>query len=347
MPLLKIKRKIVTFLIIYFAVYLVVILVPACVYGIFSADTRSDTEKLSENSEAPPDFLDGAIPSSQPVDKGDKQKYFTLYDEATSETLQLTAEELLPAAIACEMDLSAPREALKAQAVACYTLFCKKRADGEIITCNSEKRQVYATDETLRERWGEDFDGHMELLRDIVDEVDGQLLTWEGEPILAPYYAISGGCTETAANVWQIDLPYLQAVASAGDAFSDGYASTVRMTAEEFSAAAAEMENPPNLSGAEADWLTDLSYSPSGYVKTAFLGGVEVSGQELRTIFSLRSACFDFAYRDGEFIFTVRGWGHGVGMSQAGAVFMAKRGADYKEILAHYYPGTVLETAVS
>lgn len=45
----------------------------------------------------------------------------------------------------------------------------------------------------------------------------------------------------------------------------------------------------------------------------------------------------------GSFVFKVYGWGHGVGMSQYGAIQMAKDGSDYKEILTHYYPGTTIK----
>lgn len=45
----------------------------------------------------------------------------------------------------------------------------------------------------------------------------------------------------------------------------------------------------------------------------------------------------------GKFVFTTYGWGHGVGMSQEGAISMAKNGKDYKQILAAYYPGTTLK----
>ena len=80
-------------------------------------------------------------------------------------------------------------------------------------------------------------------------------------------------------------------------------------------------------------------------VKKSFtLGGERFSGVELRTLFSLRSTAFTLDY-DGDFRFTVTGFGHGVGMSQYGAEVMAEEGSDYREILAHYYPGTELETA--
>ncbi len=79
-----------------------------------------------------------------------------------------------------------------------------------------------------------------------------------------------------------------------------------------------------------------------GAVACAVLGGVVFSGTELRELFSLRSTAFTLSYSGGSFVFTVTGFGHGVGMSQYGANVMASRGADYREILSHYYPGTVL-----
>ena len=60
------------------------------------------------------------------------------------------------------------------------------------------------------------------------------------------------------------------------------------------------------------------------------------------TILSLRSPSFTVECKDNTFTFHVTGYGHGVGMSQYGANAMAKSGADYREILAHYYPGTQL-----
>ena len=72
------------------------------------------------------------------------------------------------------------------------------------------------------------------------------------------------------------------------------------------------------------------------------LGGVRLTGTELRSLFSLRSTAFQLSLNEGVFVFTVTGHGHGVGMSQYGAQVMAENGADYREILAHYYPGTTL-----
>jgi len=363
------SQIILTFLIFYG----VITLLPACVYGFaktqgsepgsnasspetspFSVQEKASPlpEEASSaptasasSSNAAPGFLDGlAIAPQSASSEVPKEDAFTLYDQSTGETLQVSGRELLPAAIACEMDLFSPGEALKAQAVACYTLFSRKRAAGETIACDSANWQVWTTEDVMREHWGEDYEDNMAILDQAAEQVYGQLLQWEGEPILAAYFAISSGSTENAGNVWEGELPYLRAVASPGDALSDGYLSTARFTPEGFREAAASYfaKDPPELSGPEESWLTDVECTASGYVKSAVLGGKTVSGPDLRSAFSLRSACFQIEYTEGEFVFTVRGWGHGVGMSQAGAVFLAKRGADYREILAHYYPGASL-----
>ena len=78
-------------------------------------------------------------------------------------------------------------------------------------------------------------------------------------------------------------------------------------------------------------------------METITIGGVTLTGAQARDAFPRRSTHFTVAYRDGAFVLTVQGSGHGVGMSQYGANVMAQSGAGYKEILAHYYPGTALE----
>ena len=65
-------------------------------------------------------------------------------------------------------------------------------------------------------------------------------------------------------------------------------------------------------------------------------------GKELRSLLDLRSSDFAISWDGAKFIFTVTGYGHGVGLSQYGADYMARQGATFDEILAHYYPGTTL-----
>ena len=61
-----------------------------------------------------------------------------------------------------------------------------------------------------------------------------------------------------------------------------------------------------------------------------------------RSLLGLRSSDFTVACDGASFTFTVRGYGHGVGLSQYGADYLARQGATFDEILAHYYPGATL-----
>ena len=85
--------------------------------------------------------------------------------------------------------------------------------------------------------------------------------------------------------------------------------------------------------------ITDRTESDSGAVLSVVIGDKTVSGQKIRELFDLRSASFTYEISDEKIKFTVRGYGHGVGLSQYGADFMARQGADYEEILKHYYKG--------
>ena len=97
-----------------------------------------------------------------------------------------------------------------------------------------------------------------------------------------------------------------------------------------------------DFSGPEETWIGPSEQDAGGRVAYQELGGVAIPGKELRALFSLRSTAFSLTYEEGLFLFTVTGFGHGVGMSQYGAMVMARDGADYREILSHYYPGTEL-----
>ena len=90
------------------------------------------------------------------------------------------------------------------------------------------------------------------------------------------------------------------------------------------------------------NWIVIIERSPSGYITQAEVGGVLVHGQQVRTALGLRSSCFDIKYSGGTFSIITKGYGHGVGMSQYGANFMAEDGKSYKEILAHYYQSAEL-----
>ena len=98
-----------------------------------------------------------------------------------------------------------------------------------------------------------------------------------------------------------------------------------------------------NLSGSPSNWFTNIQQTETGAVLSLEVGGVSVSGTQLRTLLGLRSTTFTIDFTDTEVIFSVTGYGHGVGMSQYGANVLAEEGATCQEILEHYYTGATVE----
>ncbi len=94
------------------------------------------------------------------------------------------------------------------------------------------------------------------------------------------------------------------------------------------------------LSGDASGWFGATQWYNTGYVQSVQVGGQSVAGVQLRKALGLRSNCFSISFSEGKFFILTHGYGHGVGLSQWGAHLMAEQGADWHEILAHYFPGT-------
>ena len=274
---------------------------------------------------------------------------FTLYDESTHRTLTVPDDEFLAAAVVCEMPLTYADEALRAQAVAAYTVYDYQRAArraagrrGADFTCRSANWLIYTTPEQMRARWGNRYAEYQARLDRVLHSVRGQRLTYGGARVLAVYSALSAGTTDAAADVWGGALPYLVPVDSAWDCAAPDFETIVSVSAADFRTALFAENASCNFSGAPAEWLGAADCTASGLVRQMQIGGQAFGGETLRVRFALRSAHFTLTWNGTDFEFVVHGYGHGVGMSQYGANAMAQSGADYRTILAHYYPGTEL-----
>ena len=264
-----------------------------------------------------------------------------LSDGKTRET---TMADYLVGVVAAEMPASFEPEALKAQAVAARTYILDRAAHpveahrGAAVCGDPGCCCAYWSEAEMREQWGADFRKNLRRIRRAVRETDGQRLTYAGEPIRAVFHSCSGGQTEASAALWGA-LPYLVSVSSPETAADvPGFETEVTVSTQD--AAQALGITPPDD---PAQWIGSITRDDSGRAATVTLGGRTITGAEARALFDLRSTDFTAEYRDGNLVFHVTGSGHGVGMSQYGANVMARDGADYTEILAHYYPKTILE----
>lgn len=275
-----------------------------------------------------------------------------IYNESTKTVDTVPMRDFLLGAVAAEMPMSYSDEALKAQAVAShsYALALKQSSNGgnpnlqgAYFSANPAQRMGYITDETMRTLWGADYEANRARLEQLVDSVGDQILRYDANPALACYHAISNGTTETSENVWGTSVPYLVSVDSPYDITSEDYTATVTFSVSEMeSALASQLSLAPD--GDPGTWFGTPELTAAGTVRSIPVGTGSAAGTDLRKALSLRSAAFTITY-NGVFTVTTRGYGHGVGMSQFGANAMALTGKSYRDILAHYYPGTQMGTA--
>lgn len=287
------------------------------------------------------------VPDSAPAPSTADAETFLLTNAATGEVFSLSRRDYLIGAVAAEMPVSWPDEALKAQAIAAhsYLLYCRDHSaqpEQGWLSVDPARRQGCLTEPVLRSYWGTAYDANYTRLSALVDQVTTKVLYYEDAPAGTSYFAISNGRTEASENVWGAPLPYLVPVDSATDQTAENFTYTITLTADQMQAALTETLGLAPDGTPPERWFGQPTLTASGYVASIPLWGQSVTGPALRRSLGLRSACFSIEWGDGNFTVTTQGYGHGVGLSQWGAKALAEQGASCQEILAHYFPHTEL-----
>ena len=296
-------------------------------------------------------------PASPPSDTETSEtkwdKNVTLSIKNGTKVEQMTLESYLIGVVRGEMPASFELEALKAQAAAersyIYYQLSKgrKEAHPDADFCTDHTCcSAYLSESNAKEKWASDFLPFNARVTQAVADTDGQVALYNGAPILAVFHSSSAGKTATAGDVWSGDLPYLASVSSPESAENvPNYYSTVTFSAEEARQLLLAAHPELKLAGTPDKWFGDVTENGSGRVETVRVGDADIEGTELRTIFSLRSACFTVAADAAGVTFRVTGYGHGVGMSQYGANQLAREGKTWQEILEWYYTGVTIGNA--
>ncbi len=247
--------------------------------------------------------------------------------------------EYIIGCVAAEMSPLCHSEALKAQAVASYTYAMYVTDNSEkSISDSPDKNQGYISQEERKEKWKENYEKYEKKIEDAVDAVGGNIITYEGRTALTVYHSICIGRTQSAENMWGQEYPYLQSVESAGDILSPDRTSEHTFSEAEYIDIL--KKNGISTSETPEENAGETKENPNGYISEIDINGENIPASEFRKIFNLESTCFEVEYSDGEYIVTCNGSGHGVGMSQYGADYMARQGSTWQEIIKHYYKGT-------
>jgi SpoIID/LytB domain protein len=260
-----------------------------------------------------------------------------------------------------------PEEALKAQIVAARTYAWRSIRQGTFgrrglgyDICATVACQVFHGRDVVEGPFGERWSA-------AVQATAGEVLTYEGRPILARYSSTSGGRTQANEEVFPNEgpYPYLKSVEDPHDEVSPFHRWTSRFTREEFDAVLAR---GGSLSRAVPVAEAGVRDVPGGEDQLVVVGrdgtSVEIGVSAFRFFLSdvaprvspdrfpgprsdgtnllpatMPSSRFDIEVTDDEVVIRGRGFGHGVGMSQYGALGQAEAGIGYADILAHYYQG--------
>ena len=253
---------------------------------------------------------------------------------------ELPFEKYIEGVVASEIGKDWNMEAMKAQAVISrtYAVYQKGLNVGkDYHITSSVLHQVYK---------GDNAD---ETVSNAVKETTGEILTYEKKPVETFYHSTCADKTELPEEVWGKSYPYLKSVLCMDK--NSPYEHWLRR----FSVA--EIEKALNIKGIKN--ININSFTSTGRVKTlkivtesSRLGEspeeteLEVKAVDLRKLFGykeLPSTQFSVSITGSEVVFEGSGYGHGVGLSQWGALELANEGKNYKEILQYYYPGTILQ----
>ena len=260
---------------------------------------------------------------------------------------EMTMADYLWGVVAAEMPAAFEEEALKAQACAArtYTLIQQeggKHEDADLCA-DSTCCQAYVERAAAEARWGLNAGAYGEKITRAVAATDGLGVLYGGQPIQALFFSSAPGKTVDAVEVWGNSVAYLKSVDSPEGEEVPNYRSQVRLSAGEVKELVLKSYPGADLSGDPGGWFGVPAPGESGTVSSVTVGGVTLTGGQVRGLFALRSAAFTVAWDGSNFTFDVTGYGHGVGMSQYGANALAKEGRTFREILTWYYTGTTVE----
>ena len=256
---------------------------------------------------------------------------FMLKTENNGEMVEMSLEDYVLCVLRQEVPSYYEKEALKAQAVAIRSYALRKFTNTSHLCTDFKHCMAYLSRGDAMKKWGKDFKRFESIYKNAVEETKNQVLYYNNEIANTVFFAISSGRTENAEDVWGGKVPYLVSTESKEDLSAERLESRVEFDLNEFR----------EKLGVSFVNVTSVERTESGMVKTMTISDKTFKGNEIRSLFSLRSANFEIEVTD-KVIFKVKGYGHGVGMSQNGANECAKKGMNYKDILFKYYKGTRL-----
>lgn len=280
-----------------------------------------------------------------------------VYVKSEDITKQMGLDEYLKGVVAAEMPASFEPEALKAQAVAARTYAFARykkvyssnndREKGADVCTDPGDCQAWISKDAAIKNWGKSIGSkNWKKIEKAVNDTHGIILVYNGAIANPVFHSNAAGRTENSEDVWDgVSVPYLKSVISKGDELGKDYKTDVTISAADF---IKKLKGSyPSFKYTGKDISSDIQiieYTSGGRAKTVKIANVTMKGTDFRKLFELKSANFIVQKADKDVVkLTTYGNGHGVGLSQWGANYLAKNGGGFEEILKHYYIGIQLD----
>ncbi len=253
---------------------------------------------------------------------------------------EVPLEDYVLGVVSGEMPISFTEEALKAQAVCARTYVIRKMENNknkEYDVVDTIDNQVYQDIEQLQNKWKSKYEENVQKLKKIVKETEKEYLTYDGKVIEVFFFSTSNGHTENSEEVFTKALPYLKSVDSSFDEeVSPVFKKEVEMSLSDF-------YTKLSLPYSKKLEYKVLERTQAGSVKKIKINGKEYKGTEVRKLLGIRSTYFELLVNGTNVSIKTTGYGHGVGMSQYGALALSNKGYTYDKILKYYYQGVEIE----
>nr|WP_306419013.1 stage II sporulation protein D [Paucisalibacillus globulus] len=309
-----------------FSLVFIILAVPTIIVVPFISNSEVQSQSIDQESEAKVATTELEEDSAVEV---------AVMRTQTDQIENVPLEAYITGVVAEEMPVEFELEALKAQALAARTYVINKmlyqsEEDAADVT-DTIQDQVYKNDAELRAKWGTNYNYNMKKISEAVLATKGQIITYQDKPIDPQFFSTSNGFTENSEDYYINEIPYLRSVPSPWDEASPYYLDQETFTFEQVeSALGIDLPNNKQL-------VIESTRTESKRVGQLNLEGNTFTGREVREKLKLRSNDFTVKQKDNYLIFTTKGNGHGVGMSQYGANGMAKEGKTYEDIVKYYY----------
>lgn len=270
----------------------------------------------------------------------------SVYRTAKQEVENIPLEEYVIGVVASEMPAEFEEEALKAQALAARTYIVRQMTGDKAVNSpkgslvdDTQMFQVYKNNDELKKLWPEDFDKKIKKITAAVASTQGEILTYDSKPISPSFFSTSNGYTENSEAYWPNEIAYLKSVKSSWDEKSPKFKDTKTFSVADF-------EQKLGVKLKDGNTIGEITArTPGKRVATAVINGKSLTGREIREKLGLKSSDFQWTRNNDTITITTKGFGHGIGMSQYGAHYMAKEGKTAEEIVKYFYKGVEISSS--